>query len=153
MSGGGEATLNALVQSITGNRDPQRHFLKLPVEIRRHIYEYLLPTTVALRSQAGVAYVWLQGNTAFLATCQQVYSEGTELFCRNAVFVVEVGYDTVIFRYRRLLDSGLLPQATPPFLEVFGPATLRRIRNVAISVNHVDSYTGESCHFQRGAKL
>ena len=138
------AALEDLVQSITGkgtNRNGSL-LLKLPLEIRQHIYRFLLPCTTVLRSQAGVAHVWLPGVTGFLATCQQVHHEATELLYGDTVFVVEVGYDTISFRHRRLLESGLLPQSTKPFLETMRPH-LYAIRNIAVSVEHVDSYTGE----------
>lgn len=60
----------------------------------------------------------------------------------TSVFIVEVGYDTIVFRHRRLLESGLVPQATPPFLDLLGP-NISRVRHIAINVEHVDSYTGK----------
>ncbi|KAL9050498.1 MAG: hypothetical protein Q9162_006605 [Coniocarpon cinnabarinum] len=115
----------------------------LPVEIRRLVYQFLLPTTVPLRDliSGGVAHVWVQGNTAILATCQQVYEETTNILYGESMFIIEVGYDSITLRHRRLLESGLVPEATPTFLELLSPSNMRRIRHLAINIKHVDSYT------------
>ena len=144
-----DTSLERFIGSITGNTGKSKDSLflsGLPSEIRQHIYGYILPATVALRavgpSSVGIAHVWLPGSTALMATCRQIHEEAAEILYGQSVFLVEVGYDTLIFRHRRLRDSGLVTQTTPPFLDVLSARNLRRIRYLAINVEHVDSYTG-----------
>lgn len=118
-------------------------FLKLPTELRRRIYWYLLPHTACIQSTTGTAHVWLRGNTSLLATNHQIHEEAADMLYGDSVWVVEVGFDRIIFRYRRLLvPQMLVPQSTPLFLETVSPRYLERIRTIAINVEHVDDYTG-----------
>lgn len=149
-----DASLARLLRSITRDQGSQKDsplLSVLPIEIRQHIYEYLLPSTVPLRDlvSGGIAHVWHQGNTSIMAACCQLHDECAEKLYGESVFIVEVGYDTILMRHRRLLDSGLVPEATPSFLDLIGPPYLRRIRHLAINIKHVDSYTGRSCSVDR----
>lgn len=144
-----DASLGRLVQSITGKTTSQtesKFLSRLPVEVRHHIYGFLLPATVPLRDllSGGTACVWHQGSTSIMATCRQIHDETANMLYGGSVFVVEVGYDTILMRHRRLLNSGLVPEATPSFLELLSPSNMQRIRHLAINIKHVDSYTGDS---------
>lgn len=142
-----ESGLNQFLQTITGSSrlHKQSPFLaKLPPEVRRNVYQYLLPRTIALREMTGrIAHVWLHGSTAIMSTCKKIHEETADIIYGESVFIVEVGYDTIAMRHRRLLGSGLVPEATPAFLELVSSSNLRRIRQLAINVKHVDSYTGQ----------
>ena len=144
-SGLNSTSLDELIRSITGKRSGPKEclFLKLPIEIRQYIYQLVLPQTTVLRNREGVAHVWVRGNTSILATCHQVHEEAANFLYGESVFLVEVGFDTIVFRQRHIIrGTSLTPQATPSFLDLLAP-NIHRIRHIAIRVDHVDSYTGK----------
>lgn len=118
--------------------------LRLPIEIRRHIYDYLLPFCVKSRNKRGVRTVWHRSNTAVLATTKQIHAETTDILYGSNIFEIDVSYGHILFQFRRQLPSGLVPRQTPNFPDFFAARYRKQIRNVLVNIDHVDSYTGES---------
>jgi hypothetical protein len=58
------------------------------------------------------------------------------------VFVIDVAFDSIKFRYKWLLPSNLTPNRTYSFLDHFSQRNLLQIKNYIINVEHVDDYTG-----------
>ncbi|ORY09920.1 hypothetical protein BCR34DRAFT_602510 [Clohesyomyces aquaticus] len=156
--------------------------LRLPIELRRHIYHYVLPTTStcdvrlqrkdfeqAERSEYNLTFVrenlgngvwkmqktqpktdretgndivWQRGSIGLLATSHQIHEECVDMIYGENVFVIDVAFDSIKFRYRWLLPSNLTPSRTYSFLDHFSQRNLMRIRNYVINVEHVDDYTG-----------
>jgi hypothetical protein len=150
---------------------PSFPFLRLPFELRRKIYFYLLPytetkasagslvSTTGTSSAASSAHkihlaslpsakytanttLWHRGNTALLAVCKQLHAECATLLYGENVFVLWVSYDTIQFRFRWVLASGLAPSRAFDFLQLIKGRYLRLVRKVVVTVDVVDEYTG-----------
>jgi hypothetical protein len=150
---------------------PSFPFLRLPYELRRKIYLYLLPHTetkasagslvsttgtsnaassahkIHLASLPSAKYtanttLWHRGNTALLAVNKQLHSECASLLYGENVFVLWVSYDTIQFRFRWVLASGLAPSCAFDFLQLVKGRYLGLVRKVVVTVDVVDEYTG-----------
>ena len=117
-------------------------FLKLPYELRTHIYSHVLPRTID-HPDRGV--VWIRATAAIWATNRQVYKECIRLIYANSTFLVDVRYDKVEFLF---LYQWILPQTAvvPKRIFIFpDPIAVRNrplMRNIHVRVHQVDSYTG-----------
>lgn len=115
-------------------------FLKLPSELRTHIYSYVLPNTVELPDR-GV--VWQRATAAIWATNRQVYEECIRLIYGNPTFLVDVRYDKVEFLYQWSLPQGtLIPKRIFNFPDPFPARNRPLMRKFHVRVNQVDGYTG-----------
>jgi hypothetical protein len=150
---------------------PSFPFLRLPFELRRKIYLYLLPYTetkasagslvsttgtsnaassahkIHLASLPSAKYtanttLWHRGNTALLAVSKQLHDECAALLYGENVFVLWVSYDTIQFRFRWVLASGLAPSCAFDFLHLIKGRYLELVRKVVVTVDVVDEYTG-----------
>lgn len=147
-------------------------FLRLPYELRRKIYSYLLPHTetkssagslvsdstgtsnaassahkIHLASLPSAKYtanttLWHRGQTSLLAVCKQLHSECSALLYGENVFVLWVSYDAIQFRFRWVLASGLAPSCTFDFLTLVKGGYLGLVKRVVVTVDVVDEYTG-----------
>ncbi|KAL1642113.1 hypothetical protein SLS58_005704 [Diplodia intermedia] len=118
-------------------------FLRLPAELRVQIYGYLLPSTARVPYKHDHGLIWLRGCTSLLATNRQISEECLELLYGQNIFVIEVSYNRIDFRFRWLLPaSGLTPNTSYSFLDHFSQRNLQRIRKYLLHVELVDSYTG-----------
>ena len=147
--------------------------LRLPIELRRAIYTFLLPHTVRsldpptkpARSltyvrqkngsegwmmlkgkssdrETGHDIMWFRGCTALLAVNQQIHEEAADMLYGDNVFVLDVTFDAIQFRYRWRTANGLCPNRTYAFLEHFSQRNLMRIKKYVVNVESVDDYTG-----------
>lgn len=57
--------------------------------------------------------------------------------------MVFVTYDSITFRFRWSLPNGLCPNRTYEFLDLVPAKYLRLVKRLVVTVDHVDSYTGE----------
>jgi len=137
---------------------------QLPLELRQKIYQYLLPCTTQ-RGQAGFAQafakfipkthqataqsskssedvVWKRGQTSLLCVSRQVHDECATLLYGSSPFVLSVRYDTITFRYSFLLANGLAPSKPYEFLDLVPARYLRLIKQLVVTIDHPDSYTG-----------
>lgn len=118
-------------------------FLRLPLELRQQIYNYILPTTITIPTKGANGVVWQRGFTSILATNHQIHEECAELMYGHSMFVISITYDKIMFQYQWLvLPSRLAPNRAYPFLEHFPQKSIRRIKNYTINIRHEDSYTG-----------
>ena len=156
-------------------------FLRLPIELRRQIYRYILPSTsnIDVRAQRGSGepekkeykltfvrqsfgdalwqmqktfprtdrevgndIVWRRGTIAILAVNRQIHEECVDMIYGENIFVIDVAFDSIKFRYKWLLPSRLTPNRTYSFLDHFSQRNLMRVKNYVINVEHVDDYTG-----------
>lgn len=166
--------------NVPSRRLPTFPFLKLPLELRRHVYSHLLPCTqerdtghifskitakrlppthtnlspdvlqqlLAKQASTSIAtgkdtITWRRGQTSLLAVCQQIHHECAELLYGDNTFVIFVAYDSITFRFRWLLPNGLSPNRTYDFLELVPSKYLKLVKRVIVTVDHVDSYTGQ----------
>jgi hypothetical protein len=156
--------------------------LRLPVELRRQIYTYILPSTHTfdIRLQRGSGeqperseynltlvreglgngtwkmqktlpktdremgneVVWRRGNINILVVCKQVHDECADMIYGENVFVIDIAFDSIKFRYRWRTHTNLTPNRSIPFLNHFSQRNLMRIKKYVINVEHVDDYTG-----------
>ncbi|KAK5169248.1 hypothetical protein BJ546DRAFT_962837 [Cryomyces antarcticus] len=124
--------------------------LTLPLELRREIYSYFLPTTttfyvrnpLAPYASSNKSVIWRRGSTALLRTSRALHNDCIEYIYGSNTFVLTVSYDRVTFKFRFLLATGLAPSKDYSFLEHFSARSIARIRNYSITIDHVDSYTG-----------
>jgi len=137
---------------------------QLPLELRQKIYQYLLPCTTQ-RGQAGFAQafakfisktqqpqvqsskssediVWKRGQTSLLCVSRQFHDECAALLYGSSPFVLSVRYDKITFRYSFLLANGLAPSKPTNFLDLVPPRYLRLIKQLVVTIDHPDSYTG-----------
>jgi len=119
--------------------DGSSRVLRLPLEVRRHIYSYLLPATVEHGSK-GI--VWRRGNVAILFVNKQIYQEAISMLYGNNTFIIDVEWDSISFKYQWLLPSGLVPSRTMKFPDDIAARNVPFIKRLHIRVHHVDSYTG-----------
>ena len=119
--------------------DTHSPLLQLPLEIRIHIYSYLLPATISHPTKGAV---WQRGNTAVLATNRQIYQETITLLYGNSTFSIDVEWDSITFKYQWILPSGLVPTRTMKFPDDFAVRNVSLMRRLKIRAHHVDSYTG-----------
>lgn len=135
--------------------------LRLPFELRQQIFSYLLPNA-RLRSADTVSLikprvertsqsfgrikppsiVWYRGQTSLLCVCRQLHDECATQLYGSSVFELFVTYDSITFRSRWLLPSGLAPTRHDSFLMLIPPRYLRLIKQLQVTLDHVDSYTG-----------
>lgn len=146
--------------------------LRLPLELRQHIFSYLLPTTlehsdpnplasharnfsaVKKRSEKGMVIpapgerrgpthvVWRRGNVHLLSVCRQIHDECADLLYGSNTFLLFVTYSGITFRFSWLLKSGFAPNRRYNFLELLPKKYLCLLRRVIVNVDHVDNYTG-----------
>ncbi|OAL51040.1 hypothetical protein IQ07DRAFT_610948 [Pyrenochaeta sp. DS3sAY3a] len=163
---------------------PPQHdppFLRLPVELRRLVYRYVLPhtTTFDVRLQrpmdpppksefnltfvrqkngdggwrmqrttpradreTGNDIVWRRGGVSLLAVNKQLHEETADMLYGDNLFVIDVSFDSIFFRYRWRTANNLTPNRTYAFLDHFSQRNLLRIRNYIVNVESVDDYTG-----------
>jgi hypothetical protein len=171
-----------MMQHASGTlTDVSPPLLRLPIELRRLIYAYILPhtTTVDVRAQqspdppakseyslthvrqqngregwrmlrlipridreTGHDVVWKRGCTTILAVSQQIHEEVADMLYGENVFVIDVTFDAIKFRYRWRTANGLTPSRTYSFLEHFSQRNLLRIKSCIVNVESVDDYTG-----------
>lgn len=118
-------------------------FLRLPAELRVQIYGYLLPCTTRVPYKHDHGLIWLRGCISLLAVNRQISEECLDLLYGQNIFVIEISYNRIDFRFRWMLPaSGLTPNASYSFLDHFSQQNLQRIRKYLIHVELVDSYTG-----------
>lgn len=113
--------------------------LGLPFELRRGIYQYLLPTTVET-GHKGIA--WIRGNTAIIAVNKQIHAEATTVMYGSNTFVLDIEWGSTTFAYQWLLPSGLVPKRTISLRDQLASRGMAFIRKLHVRVHHVDSYTG-----------
>ncbi|KAF2866616.1 hypothetical protein BDV95DRAFT_679922 [Massariosphaeria phaeospora] len=92
--------------------------------------------------ETGNDVVWLRGNISILAVSRQIHEECADMLYGDNMFVVDVAFDRIQFRYRWRTASYLTPNRDILFLEHFSQRNLLRIKNYVINVEHVDDYTG-----------
>ena len=132
---------------------------RLPLELRQRVYKYLLPsarthdaftfdhllgsrTSKEVATTSSLNVVWERGQTSLLSVCRQMHDECASLLYGDSIFVVFIAYDSIKFRYKWFLPSGLTPSRHFDFLDLISPRYLRFIRQLSVTVDHVDSYTG-----------
>ncbi|KAF2790060.1 hypothetical protein K505DRAFT_352185 [Melanomma pulvis-pyrius CBS 109.77] len=155
--------------------------LRLPVELRRQIYAYVLPSTSSFdvrlqrgsdepeRSEYNLTFVretlgngiwkmqrtlpktdretghdvvWRRGSIGILGACKQVHDECVDMIYGENIFVIDITFDQIKFRYRWRTANNLTPNRSILFLTHFSQRNLMRIKNYVINVEHVDDYTG-----------
>lgn len=119
-------------------------FLRLPLELRQHIYSFVLPASLPHVPKALNGVIWRRGHTALLLTNRQISEECLDVIYGGNVFMVDIAYGGMTLRYRWQLESGLAvaPSRAYSSLERFARANVRRIRRWIVNVEHVDSYLG-----------
>ncbi|KAF2012547.1 hypothetical protein BU24DRAFT_425191 [Aaosphaeria arxii CBS 175.79] len=170
------------MQNLSIQHEPVSPLLRMPIELRRQIYRYVLPSTLRMDTrlqrltgeeekkefnltlvrvgtgvelwkvqqtfpksdrETGNDVVWQRGSIGILATNHQVHDECVDIMYGENIFVIDVSFDNITFRYRWLiLSSNLMPSRAFPFLEHFSQRNLMKIKNYIINVEHVDDYTG-----------
>ena len=115
-------------------------FLKLPYELRTHIYSYVLPGTTK-HLLRGI--VWTRGTAAIWATNRQIYRECINLIYGNSTFLIDVRYDKVEFLYQWILpQNSLVPKRVFKFPHPIAARNRPLMRKFHVRIHQVDSYTG-----------
>jgi hypothetical protein len=99
----------------------------------------ILPRT---SRETGHDIVWRRGCTNILAINRQIHEETADMLYGENIFVLDVSFDAITFRYRWRTANNLTPNRTYPFLEHFSQRNLLRIKNYIVNVESVDGYTG-----------
>lgn len=102
----------------------------------------MLRTLPRTERETGNDIVWRRGSTNLLAVNKQIHEETTDMLYGDNVFVVDVTFDAITFRYKWRTANNLTPNRTYAFLEHFSQRNLLRIRNYIVNVESVDDYTG-----------
>jgi len=128
-------------------RELESHFLKLPPELRRHIYSFALPYTIkSIKANAPPGQhptvLWIRSSTALLRICHLIHDECADLLYSTNTFVIDITFHSLKFHMTWLTTKGLRPKILYDFPHVFARCNVERIRNYAVTVEHVDSYQG-----------
>jgi hypothetical protein len=91
-------------------------FLALPLEIRQHIYSYLVPCTKRVFYKDNNVVVWKKGNIALLSTCRQTFDEYADILYGQNDFELTVSYDRISFHFRTVTVLGLCPSRSYLFV-------------------------------------
>ena len=119
-------------------------FLKLPSELRTHIYRYILPSTTNTPDR-GI--VWRRATAALWATNRQIYNECISLLYGKPTFLIDVRFDKIEFLYQWvLLQSSLVPKRVFNFPDPFATRNRPLMRKFHVRVHQIDSYTGMIKH-------
>lgn len=119
-------------------------FLKLPFELRRHIYRYILPSTT---NDPDRGIVWVRATAAIWATNRQIYKECISLIYGKPTFLIDVRYDKIEFLYQWiLLQRSLVPKRIFNFPDPVSARNRPLMRKFHVRVHQVDSYTGMMKH-------
>ncbi|KAK4621944.1 hypothetical protein CLAFUW4_06857 [Fulvia fulva] len=151
---------------------PKFPLLQLPLELRRQIFNYLLPRTYdrsdpnplasharnfsAVKKRAakgmiipkadiqrgGAHIVWQRANADLLRVCRQIHDECAEMLYGGNTFLLFLTYSGIAFRFNYLLPTGMAPSRRFNFLELMPKRYLALVKRVVVNVDHVDSYTG-----------
>lgn len=92
--------------------------------------------------ETGNDVVWRRGYTALLAVNRQMHEEAADMLYGENMFILDVTFDSIKFRYRWRTATGLTPNRTYAFLEHFSQRNLMRIKRYIVNVESVDDYTG-----------
>ena len=115
-------------------------FLKLPYELRTHIYSYVLPGT---SEHLFRGIIWTRATAAIWATNQQIYRECINLIYGNSTFLIDVRYDKVEFLYQWILPQNpLVPKRVFNFPHPIALRNQPLMRKFHVRIHQVDSYTG-----------
>ena len=115
-------------------------FLKLPYELRTHIYDYVLPGTTE-HPLRGV--IWTRATAAIWATNLQIYRECINLIYGNSTFLIDVRYDKIEFLYQWILpQNSLVPKRVYNFPHPIAAHNQLLMRKFHVRIHQVDSYTG-----------
>jgi len=130
----------------------------LPLELRQKIYLHVLPkadsrsgSTLGLLGSSSVktgssssipSIIWTRGQTSLLSACQQMHDECVAILYGCNVFVLFVTYSQIVFRFRFLIPSGLAPSRHYEFLDLVPLRYRKLVRQLVVTVDHPDSYTG-----------
>lgn len=128
-----------ILHSINSNRCPPTHHNLPPDVVQRLLAN---PAAVAAGA-AKESVIWRRGQTALLVVCRQFHDECAALLYGESTFVIFVAYDSITFRFIWSLSNGLTPNRTYDFLELIRPRYLKFIKRLVVTVDHVDSYTGQ----------
>ena len=123
-------------------------FLKLPYELRSHIYSYVLPSTTDYPDR-GI--VWIRATAAIWATNRQVYNECTTLLYGNNTFLIDIRYDKVGLLYQWILpQTPLIPKRIFNFADSIAPRNKALMRKFHVRVHQIDSYMIAKVHNDLG---
>ena len=115
-------------------------FLKLPYELRAHIYSYILPGTI---DHADRGIVWLRATAAIWATNRQVYNECIGLMYGNPTFLLDIRYDRIEFLLQWIHPQRqLIPKRIFRFPDPIAARNRPLMRKFHVRIHQVDSYTG-----------
>ena len=115
-------------------------FLKLPWELRTHIYSFVLPSTIEYLDR-GI--VWLRATAAIWATNRQLYNECIRLMYGDPTFLIDVRYDKVEFLHQWFLPQrSLVPKRIFKFPNPVAPRNRPLMRKFNVRVHQVDGYMG-----------
>jgi len=134
----------------TGSASSGSLLFRLPLELRRQIYSYLLPYSQQGKprsstevSQKCSKVIWITGNIFVLLVCQQMCQECLDILYGTNTFTITITYTSIIFNYTWFLRSqGLTPNRPYSFLDHFNHRNVLRIKRFQVNVQQVDSYTG-----------
>lgn len=127
-------------EQLQASRPKGCPFLKLPYELRAHIYNYVLPSTTD-HPDRGI--VWLRATAAIWATNRLVYKECIRLIYGNPTFLIDIKFDKAEFLYQWVLPQrSLVPKRIFNFPDPIVARNRPLMRNFYVRVHQVDSYTG-----------
>lgn len=112
--------------------------LKLPYELRTHIYSYVLPNTTEYPLR-GI--IWNRATAPIWATNWQFYRECINLIYGNPTFLIDVRYDNVEFLYQWILPkSSSVSKRVFNFPDLIAARNRPLMRKFCVRVHQVDSY-------------
>lgn len=102
----------------------------------------MLRTLPRADRETGNDVVWRRGCTNLLAVNKQVHEEAADMLYGDNTFVVDVTFESILFRYRWRTANNLTPNRNIGFMQHFSQRNLLRIRKYVVNVESVDDYTG-----------
>lgn len=117
-------------------------FLELPYEVRAHINDYILPYTIRHTTYGAL---WYRATAPVWSVNRQLYNECISLFYEKCTFRVEVGYDSLSFRFQWAQEGSqgvLYPKRIYKFPDRIAPRNRPLLRRFEIHLHQVESYMG-----------
>lgn len=101
-----------------------------------------LRTLPKAERETGNDIVWRRGCTSLLAVNKQIHEEACDMLYGDNVFVVDIAFNAIMFRYRWRTANNLTPNRNMRLMEQFSWKNLLRIKKYVINVENADDYTG-----------
>ena len=111
------------------------NILRLPLEIRSRVYEYILPYTIERPDSNGTMAIWNPGQINLLSVCHVVYEECMDILYGDNIFNINIESNRVRFnKISHSVHSSVIINKHD-FFNVFSERNFCRMRQFLINIH------------------